>query len=138
VSDGVIGVGIDRTDDFRAFPGSTRDQPSSVLLRRLRAGLAPYWWNCRRSPVSDRRLSMFSRGPDHPMWTRRGDAGGGWRRSTHCGTSTECYSSNCVEVSVDRDEVRLRDSAAVVGPVLAFPAHAWAAFVDEAKRGRFD
>jgi hypothetical protein len=81
---------------------------------------------------------MFSRGPDHPQWIGRSEPAGDWRRSSHCGTSTGCYSSNCVEVSVDHDGVRLRDSADAAGAVLAFPAAAWTAFVGEARRGRFD
>ncbi|MEV4661816.1 DUF397 domain-containing protein [Micromonospora echinofusca] len=47
-----------------------------------------------------------------------------WRTSTR-----SVGNGNCVEVAVAADRVAVRDSKDRSGPVLAFPAPAWHAFV---------
>ncbi|MEH1098979.1 DUF397 domain-containing protein [Micromonospora sp. CPCC 205561] len=47
-----------------------------------------------------------------------------WRTSTR-----SVGNGNCVEVAVGPDRVAVRDSKDRQGPVLAFPAPAWRAFV---------
>jgi hypothetical protein len=47
-----------------------------------------------------------------------------WRKSTYSDSS-----ANCVEVAFTQDTVAARDSKNVSGPVLEFPATAWARFL---------
>ncbi|MFD0164853.1 DUF397 domain-containing protein [Streptomyces decoyicus] len=55
-----------------------------------------------------------------------------WRKSSHSGGS----GGNCLEVSDDHPGiVPVRDSKDPHGPVLAFRAPAWAAFVEGVKSG---
>jgi Domain of unknown function (DUF397) len=50
----------------------------------------------------------------------------GWRRSRHSGST----GGHCVEVAPGQDgTIRVRDSKDPAGPVLAFAAGEWAAFV---------
>jgi predicted secreted Zn-dependent protease len=55
-----------------------------------------------------------------------------WRKST---TS---MSGDCVEVARDGDMTLVRDSKDPRGPVLAFTAAEWAAFLAGVKAGEFD
>ena len=45
-----------------------------------------------------------------------------WRRSS------DCYSSDCVEVAAHQGHVLIRDSSANVGPVLRFTPDQWRRF----------
>ena len=57
----------------------------------------------------------------------------GWQRSSYSNNGT------CVEVAEAPDEGRLvRDSKDPAGPVLAFTAAEWVAFVRGVKAGEFD
>jgi hypothetical protein len=47
-----------------------------------------------------------------------------WRKSSHSNVQ-----ANCVEVAVGPRVVAVRDSKNAAGPVLAFPAAGWVAFV---------
>jgi len=59
-----------------------------------------------------------------------------WRKSTR---SNGNGGGNCVEVADGRpDAVYVRDSKDPTGPVLAFGAEQWRAFVAEARDGAFD
>lgn len=49
-----------------------------------------------------------------------------WRRSTRSGGGS---GNNCVEVAFAGPAVAVRDSKDPDGPVLAFPARSWAAFL---------
>lgn len=55
-----------------------------------------------------------------------------WRRSSFCDTGT------CVLVAIDGDDMLVRDSKEVDGPVLRFDRDEWAAFLLAAKDGEFD
>lgn len=55
-----------------------------------------------------------------------------WRRSS------QCSSSNCVEVARIGDAIAVRDSAATDGPVLTFGAHQWGNFIEAVRTGEFD
>lgn len=57
----------------------------------------------------------------------------GWRRSRYCGTNT-----GCVDVRIDLDGIRVRDSKDVAGPVLCFSLNEWSAFVRGVRAGDFD
>jgi hypothetical protein len=48
-----------------------------------------------------------------------------WRRST------DCYSSDCVEVAAHQGRVLIRDSSANLGPVLRFAPDQWRRFARE-------
>jgi Domain of unknown function (DUF397) len=48
-----------------------------------------------------------------------------WRRSS------DCYSSDCVEVAAHHGHVLIRDSSANVGPVLRFTPDQWRRFARE-------
>jgi uncharacterized protein DUF397 len=52
--------------------------------------------------------------------------------------STRCTNGDCVEVAFLGGEVAIRDSKDKSGPVLLFSEAEWEAFVDSARRGRFD
>ncbi|MBW1596856.1 DUF397 domain-containing protein [Streptomyces sp. JJ38] len=55
-----------------------------------------------------------------------------WIKSSHSGGN----GGNCVETALGtHGSVPVRDSKAVDGPVLVFPAAAWAAFVDSTSTG---
>jgi Domain of unknown function (DUF397) len=49
-----------------------------------------------------------------------------WHKSSYSSTQ-----GNCVEVAMNAGAVAVRDSKNVVGPVLAFPAHAWHKFLGD-------
>lgn len=53
----------------------------------------------------------------------------GWYKSSYSAANNEC-----VEVARARAWVAVRDSKAPGGPALAFPAAAFAAFIDEVRR----
>lgn len=55
-----------------------------------------------------------------------------WRKSRRCGNST------CVEVATLAEEVLVRDSKVVEGPVLRYTHEEWMAFVSGVKEGDFD
>ena len=57
-----------------------------------------------------------------------------WRKSTRSGP----YSDNCVEVSIMKAEVRVRDSKDPIGGILEFSPDRWQIFVRDARLGRFD
>lgn len=52
--------------------------------------------------------------------------------------STRCASSGCVEVSVGRSEVQVRDSKDPRGSVLRFTLDEWSAFTAGVAAGEFD
>lgn len=55
-----------------------------------------------------------------------------WKRSRYCADNA------CVEVAVDGDDVvLLRDGKHPDGPVLAFPATSWKAFLSGVNDGHF-
>jgi len=54
-----------------------------------------------------------------------------WRKSSYSGGQ-----GDCVEVAAIRDGAAVRDSKDKSGPVLAFPAGAWQAFLSDVKAGR--
>ena len=78
---------------------------------------------------------------ERTMGTAHEPGGIAWRTSSHSSTEGNCvevgwrtssYSAgngNCVEVAVAPDTVLVRDSKDRDGPVLAFPAAAWHAFL---------
>jgi len=55
-----------------------------------------------------------------------------WKRSTFCGETS------CVEVSVTRESIGVRDSKLSQSPVLSFTRDEWNAFVLGVKGGEFD
>lgn len=55
-----------------------------------------------------------------------------WRRAS------KCESGSCVEVAFHRGEVLVRDTKHPDGPVLAFSAHEWTAFVQAVRDDEFD
>lgn len=55
-----------------------------------------------------------------------------WRRSSYSGPE----GNECVEVADLRTHIAVRDSKHTTGPVLTFPADAFASFVSEVKAGR--
>ncbi|MCQ8191903.1 DUF397 domain-containing protein [Streptomyces rugosispiralis] len=55
-----------------------------------------------------------------------------WRRSSYSGPE----GNECVEVADLRTHIAVRDSKNTTGPVLTFPADAFASFVGEVKAGR--
>ncbi|MCA1188227.1 MULTISPECIES: DUF397 domain-containing protein [unclassified Saccharopolyspora] len=63
-----------------------------------------------------------------------GAANDGWFTSSRSAAASD----NCVEVRFGSDEVGVRDTKERSGPVFAFSAGAWGAFVAGAKAGRFD
>jgi hypothetical protein len=56
-----------------------------------------------------------------------------WRKSSRSGGN-----GNCVEVADLSDAVAVRDSKDPNGGVLVFARNQWAAFIREAKDGKFD
>jgi predicted secreted Zn-dependent protease len=56
-----------------------------------------------------------------------------WQKSTRSNSQ-----GNCVEVATPPDMVMVRDSKDRSGPVLAFGAREWLAFIDGVKQGEFD
>ncbi|EXU68233.1 hypothetical protein Z951_10905 [Streptomyces sp. PRh5] len=54
-----------------------------------------------------------------------------WRRSSYSGPE----GNECVEVADLRTHIAVRDSKNTTGPVLTFPADAFASFVVEVKAG---
>jgi Domain of unknown function (DUF397) len=57
---------------------------------------------------------------------------GAWRKSTHS------VGNGCVEVASFGDHIGVRDSKDRNGPSLLFAPEEWQAFVNEARRGKFD
>ena len=57
-----------------------------------------------------------------------------WRKSSRSGAGNE----NCVEVRSTNLGVGVRDSKNQAGPAFSFDAGAWAAFLKDARAGRFD
>jgi hypothetical protein len=57
-----------------------------------------------------------------------------WRKSSR----SHGNGGDCVEVSFVDTVIAVRDSKNTAGPVLAFSAARWAAFVGSAKHGGFD
>jgi hypothetical protein len=57
-----------------------------------------------------------------------------WRRASFCG------SGECVEVALDEDSIRVRDSKdqSGRGPILSYTRAEWTAFVQGVKAGEFD
>jgi hypothetical protein len=55
-----------------------------------------------------------------------------WRKSSFSDTN------GCVEVALLNGRVAVRDSKDRNGPVLEFEPSAWAAFLEDARTGRFD
>ncbi|MFF3446969.1 DUF397 domain-containing protein [Streptomyces sp. NPDC002667] len=53
-----------------------------------------------------------------------------WRRSSKCGNESEC-----VEVAMERDCVRTRDSKAPAWPTLTFTNGAWSEFLGAVRAG---
>jgi Domain of unknown function (DUF397) len=56
----------------------------------------------------------------------------GWFKSSYSGGAN----TECVEVRLRPDGLEVRDSKDLEGPVLAFPAAAWASFTSEIRNGR--
>ncbi len=56
-----------------------------------------------------------------------------WRKATH-----SMNNGNCTEVAKMAGMVAVRDSQDPHGPVLLYPATAWASFLDAASNGSFD
>jgi hypothetical protein len=54
-----------------------------------------------------------------------------WRKSSYSNGS----GGNCIEVAEGAGHIQVRDSKDPQGPVLAFPAGAWSAFIREVRRG---
>lgn len=54
-----------------------------------------------------------------------------WHKSSYSNGS----GGNCVEVATTEPHIRVRDSKDPGGPVLAFSAAAWAAFIGEIRGG---
>jgi hypothetical protein len=52
--------------------------------------------------------------------------------------ASDCGDTSCVEAAVTPEEVLVRDSKDVAGPVLRFTRGEWEAFLAGAKRGEFD
>lgn len=61
----------------------------------------------------------------------RDEVGSDWRASSRSG------GVNCVEVRIEADQVQVRDSKTVHGPVLTFSRAEWQAFVDGVQNGEF-
>jgi hypothetical protein len=55
-----------------------------------------------------------------------------WRRSSYCGNSS------CVEVAIERDQIRVRDSKHLIGAVLVYDRGEWLTFIAGVKAGEFD
>jgi hypothetical protein len=55
-----------------------------------------------------------------------------WRKSSRSSVN------GCVEVAFLPDQVAMRDSKDLHGPVLVFTAHEWQAFCAGARNGEFD
>jgi hypothetical protein len=53
-------------------------------------------------------------------------------------SASDCGDTSCVEAAVAPEEVLVRDSKDVAGPVLRFTRTEWEAFLTGAKRGEFD
>lgn len=58
------------------------------------------------------------------------EAAGNWRKS-----SASSYNGNCAEVGSGEGRVLIRDTQDRSGPVLVFPAAAWARFAAKVKSG---
>lgn len=56
----------------------------------------------------------------------------GWYKSSYSGGNQ----GECLEVARGHATVPVRDSKAVTGPALLFPADGWASFIDAVKQGR--
>jgi hypothetical protein len=52
--------------------------------------------------------------------------------------STLCQNATCVEVALGPDLVGIRDGKDRSGPILAFGAEEWHAFIEGVRRGEFD
>ena len=52
--------------------------------------------------------------------------------------SSRSMAGQCVEVATQDGEILVRDSKNPSGPVLAYTAGEWRAFLEGAKRGEFD
>jgi len=55
-----------------------------------------------------------------------------WRRSSYCSNN------GCVEVAIERDEVRVRDSKRPGSADLVYDRGEWLAFIAGVKAGEFD
>ncbi|MEV5598272.1 DUF397 domain-containing protein [Streptomyces sp. NPDC052496] len=56
---------------------------------------------------------------------------GVWRKSSYSGSDADA----CVEIAIQSDAVRIRDSKDVTGPQLIVSSRAWAAFIPFAAAG---
>ena len=61
------------------------------------------------------------------------DANLTWRKSTRSGAA-----GHCVEVANAPDNVLVRDSKDVIGPVLTFDTPGWSGFIAGVRAGEFD
>jgi hypothetical protein len=96
---------------------------------------------CRQPAVYHIRLPQPT--PQHLKGNNMND----WIRSIYCGggscvevqqrRSSYCSGSNCVETVFDGTDVLVRDSKDPDGPVLAFTADEWEAFLEGVKAGEF-
>jgi hypothetical protein len=57
---------------------------------------------------------------------------GTWRKSSYCDIA------DCVEVKIDNDSIRIRQSGNTTGPLLSFSVQEWRAFVEGVRAGEFD
>lgn len=57
--------------------------------------------------------------------------GARWRSSSYSGDN----GGNCMEVAAAAPAIAVRDSKDPDGPVIAFAARAWAAFIEQVKAG---
>jgi hypothetical protein len=65
---------------------------------------------------------MSGAGPDSPVWKK----------------SSFSDSAGCVETTREGSLTRVRDSKDPDGPILAFNAHEWVAFLSGVRAGEFD
>jgi len=58
--------------------------------------------------------------------------------STQYRVSSYCDAGHCVAVSVDHDEIRLRDTKDAHCATLRFSPPEWTIFIEQVKQGRYD